>query len=86
MVWWKQYPKTESRKCRQPPPGGAPQSLLAVGTLVRLRGKPERARRIVSCEWHWYRYEYVYVVETASGFAAYWFAPQLLLVEPEAAP
>ncbi|MBX7220000.1 MAG: hypothetical protein K1Y36_08635 [Blastocatellia bacterium] len=49
--------------------------------MVRLRGKPERIRRVLQVEWHGFRYEYVYVVETESGFPAYWFGPQLLPVD-----
>jgi|GEM_PF-3012315 len=75
--WWRQFPKTESRRPRQPTSGDQPH--LAPGDLVRLREKPERFRRVLNVEWHYHRHEYVYIVETsATRFAPYWFHAQLL--------
>ena len=47
---------------------------------MRLRGKPERARRVLRVEWHYYRGRFVYIVETCGYFDAYWFAEQLVVV------
>jgi hypothetical protein len=49
---------------------------------VRLRGKPEKIRRVLKSEWHRHRYEFVYVVETSApqSFDPYWFIEQLKLV------
>jgi hypothetical protein len=78
--WWKQFPKRESRWPRAPGPDDRP--VFRVGDLVRLKGKPERARRVLDVVWHRHRYQYVYIVETsAPGFEPYWFAEQLLPVE-----
>ncbi len=75
--WWMQFPKIESRKPREPTPGEHPS--LSCGALVRLRGKPDRLRRVVRTEWHRHRYEFVYVVETNAPrqFEPYWFYEQL---------
>jgi hypothetical protein len=52
--------------------------------VVRLRGKPERRRRVIAVEWHPYRYQYVYVVETSAPpyfqLSPYWFYDQVFLV------
>ena len=65
---------------RAPEPSEKP--ILSVGTLVRLRGKPQRLRRIIEVQWHSIRWVYVYVVETSTSdrkrrFTPYWFLPQL---------
>ncbi len=78
-LWWKRYPKTENRYPREPGPNDIPAPHLSVGTLVRLRGKPDKARAILKVEWHRYRYRYVYVVEASGGELPYWFADQLML-------
>lgn len=78
-LWWKRYPKTESRWPREPGSDDIPALHLTVGTLVRLRGKPDKARAILKVEWHRYRYRYVYVVEASGGSVPYWFADQLML-------
>ena len=48
-----------------------------------MKGKPDRTRRVLACEWHWIRYEFVYVVETSARkhFKPYWFADQLQVAE-----
>ncbi|MDD4964341.1 MAG: hypothetical protein PHI11_10545 [Gallionella sp.] len=76
--WWKRYPKAESRWPREPGTDDIPAPHLTVGTLVRLRGKPDKARAILKVEWHWIRYCYVYVVEASGGSVPYWFADQLM--------
>jgi hypothetical protein len=53
-LWWKRYPKTENRYPREPGPNDIPAPHLSVGTLVRLRGKPDKARAILKVEWHRY--------------------------------
>ncbi|WP_146209622.1 hypothetical protein [Vitiosangium sp. GDMCC 1.1324] len=86
MAWWKQFPRRESRTPREPGAGDRPA--LAVGDVVRLKGRPERVRCVLAMEWHWIRYEYVYVVETTApgGFQPYWFKDQLLLESVAPAP
>jgi hypothetical protein len=83
MSWWKQYPR---RGSRLPRPCGAtdrPDPRLVPGTFVRLKGKPDRRRRVLGSEWHWSWYEFVYFVETSARapFRPYWFARQLEIVE-----
>lgn len=75
--WWMQFPRPESRTPREPRPEDRP--LLAQGDLVRLRGKPDRARRVLRAEWHWHRHAFVYIVETnaPSHFEPYWFFEQM---------
>ena len=81
MSWWKQYPWRGSRWPRPIGPTDRSDPRLAPGVLVRLKGKPERLRRVLSSEWHWIRYEFVYFVETSARppFRPYWFADQLEL-------
>jgi hypothetical protein len=75
--WWRLFPR-ESRPSRPRGPDDHPDPRFAAGAWVRLRGKPERARRVLSHDWHWHRQQFVYVVETSSlGFEPYWFAAQL---------
>lgn len=78
-LWWKRYPKTESRTPREPGRHDIPDPRLTVGTLVRLCGKPDKARAILEVEWHWHRYRYVYVIETSGDNTPYWFSDQLML-------
>jgi hypothetical protein len=80
-VWWQMYPR-ESRWPREAGPGDAPDPRLAPGTKVRLRGRPERVRKVLSSEWHRHRHRFVYIVETSGSFAAYWF-PEQLVLEPD---
>src|SRR5438132_178647 len=77
--WWQRFPKRRSRLPRDPGPGDAPDLNLPPGTLVWLRGKPDRPRRLLRAEWHAIRCQHVYIVETSAGarFAPYWFADQL---------
>src|SRR5262249_3144494 len=84
--WWVRYPKPGlSRMVPDPPSGTVPE--FAKGKVVRLRGKPEKERRVLAVEWHRHRYEFVYVVETSapSGFYPYWFGERLELVPPSSA-
>jgi len=64
----------------EPLPGARP--VFVEGDMVRLRGKPDKKRRVLAVEWHRHRYKFVYVVETSapSGFRPYWFGKQLELV------
>jgi hypothetical protein len=50
-----------------------------VGDVVRLKGKPDRRRRVLEVEWHRHRYQYIYVIETSAPptFSPYWFFDQL---------
>jgi len=80
--WWKLYPVRGSRLPYPPGPDDHPDPGFAVGTSVRLRGKPAQIRRVLQVEWHWIRREYSYIVETsASRFRPYWFAAQLDVVD-----
>jgi hypothetical protein len=91
-VWWRHFPKIESRPCVAPSPGDCPDPRFPVGAAVRLVGRPERVRRVLRAEWHWHRQQFVFVVETSAPlpFAPYWFAGQLVGeasdAEPGAAP
>lgn len=78
-VWWRSYPNVESRQPRQPTPDDVPDQRLDPGASIRLKGKPDRVRRVLKVEWHSHRYQYVYIVETSAPapFEPYWFADQL---------
>jgi hypothetical protein len=79
--WWVQYQKPScSKMVVSPLPGVTPA--FQEGQLIRLRGKPEKPRRVLAVEWHRHRYEFVYVVETSAPIwlRPYWFGPQLELV------
>jgi len=78
-AWWKRYPESKCRFPQEPGRDDVPDPRLAVGTRVRLCGKPNKARAILKVEWHRYRYRYVYVVEASGGSVPYWFADQLML-------
>ena len=83
--WWRHYPGSAGQVPLKPAESNKPA--LAVGTCVRLRGRPERLRRITGTEWHWHRREYVYVIETTASdlkkrFDPYWFLPQLIVEDP----
>lgn len=75
--WWKHFPRTESRRRRDPTPLDRPG--LQPGEAVRLKRKPQLARRVIKVQWHAHRYEYVYVIETSARppFEPYWFLGQL---------
>lgn len=75
--WWKHFPHTESRSPRDPTT--VDQPALQAGDVVRLKLKPDIARRVIKVQWHAHRYEYVYVIETSarSPFEPYWFLGQL---------
>jgi len=80
MPWWQILPAGSGLVPRAP--GAAETPAYAIGTLVRLQGKPDRLRRIIEIQWHSYRWVYVYVVETSTSdrrrhFKPYWFQPQL---------
>lgn len=77
--WWKRYPEVRSGYLQDPRPNDIPDSRLLPGTPVRLCGKPDRARKVLTVQWHYYRYRYVYVIETSGGTLPYWFADQLML-------
>ncbi len=83
--WWKCYPDSNGRHALEPGGNDMPDPRLPVGTMVRLCGKPDKARRILSLDWHRYRYRYVYKLETSGGDVPYWFADQLIL-EGESQP
>lgn len=76
-LWWKRYPDKDAFGCRDARDSETPDPRLTVGTVVRLSGKPAKARKVLSVEWHRYRHRYVYEIEV-SGFA-YWFSDQLML-------
>jgi hypothetical protein len=69
-----------SKPVHTPLVGKTPE--FSVGQLIRLRGKPEKARRVIAIEWHMFRHEFAYTVETSAQgrFRPYWFSPQLELV------
>jgi hypothetical protein len=83
--WWKYYPKpSKSKLVSEPFPHMRPA--FQIGDFVRLKGKPEKVRKVLYIDWHGYRYEFVYIVETSApaifsfGLTSpYWFAPQLIL-------
>lgn len=87
-MWWRQFPKIESRRCVPQSPADHPDPRFPVGTLVRLVARPERVRRVLRSEWHWHRQQFVFVIETSAPlpFEPYWFAGQLAVAEPEAEP
>jgi hypothetical protein len=73
------YP-IESRQFREPD-GSEPVPEFEVGMEVRLRGKPEKIRKILEVSWHFHRYRYCYKVETSTSdrgctCPAYWFIEQ----------
>lgn len=82
--WWVQYPKPSCSGIVAEPTENA-RPFFSVGDFVRLKGKPDRLRRVLSIEWHCHRYEFVYIIETSvrSTFgyydSPYWFEPQLVL-------
>ncbi|MBB6051367.1 hypothetical protein [Armatimonas rosea] len=78
--WWQYFPKKSALLPSEPGRRDSPDPTLTPGTWVRLRGKPERARRVLRVEWHYYRRQFVYIVETRRYFDAYWFAEQLVVV------
>lgn len=78
-LWWKRYLETESRFPQEPGRNDVADPRLAVGTSVRLCGKPDKVRKVLKAEWHRYRYCFVYIVETSGGYLPYWFADQLML-------
>ena len=91
MSWWKRYPALHSPPLRDPGPDDRPEQHLAPGTRVRLKGRPDRVRRVLRTEWHSFRHVYVYIVETSAPERRsyrshtrfpYWFADQLEVVEP----
>ncbi len=82
-LWWRHYPRSgcpHQEMQLHPEPHQKP--VFTPGDTVRLKGKPDRARRVVSVEWHCYCHEFVYIVETSTHgqFASvpYWFASQLV--------
>jgi hypothetical protein len=84
--WWVQYPKpSASPSIETPPENQLP--MFRVGDGVRLKGKPEKLRRVLFIDWHSYRHEFVYIVETSVLYhfglhkSPYWFAPQLIAEE-----
>jgi hypothetical protein len=80
--WWRRFPGSGSRLPAAPGADDRPDPRLRPGTRVRLKGKPERVRRVVRSEWHRHRSRFVYVVETSArpAFEPYWFADQLEVV------
>jgi hypothetical protein len=85
-AWWQRHPRLRSRR-RPRPPTAQESPQLTEGTLVRLRGKPDRQRRVLQSTWHWHRHEYVYIVETSARppFKPYWFFDQLSVEARDAA-
>lgn len=77
--WWKRYPDVNSRFPQELGHNDVADPRLAVGTPVRLCGKPDKVRNVLKTEWHRYRYRFVYIVETSGGYLPYWFADQLML-------
>jgi hypothetical protein len=77
--WWMHFPKTGSRAIQDPTPRDYPQ--IKIGTVVRLRGKPNSQRRVIKTEWHRHRHKFVYIIETSApkGFEPYWFYEQLTI-------
>ena len=77
--WWKRYRGAASGRPQPPGPKNVPDMRLAPGTHVRLKGKPDRVRRVIKAVWHHYRRQFVYIVETSARrpFEPYWFADQL---------
>ncbi|WP_309719522.1 hypothetical protein [Armatimonas sp.] len=82
--WWQHFPRTSSLFPKEQGGRDFPDPTLAPGTWVRLRGKPEKPRRVLRAEWHRYHWQFVYIVETSGYFDAYWFAEQLVLVKEPA--
>ncbi|RYG72644.1 hypothetical protein EON80_03975 [bacterium] len=84
--WWRLY-QTGSRTTGRWEPDPDKSPIFHVGDVVRLRGKPNKPRRVLSVRWHAFRYDYSYLIETSysARFGAlrddlpYWFAPQLVL-------
>jgi hypothetical protein len=87
--WWVQYPKPSCSPCIETPLENQ-SAAFRVGDLVRLKGKPEKVRRVLSIVWHCHRYEFVYIIETSVLYpfglysSPYWFAPQLTEAHEEA--
>lgn len=82
LPWWRLYP-AKSRTIGRKPVGARPD--FREGQMVRLVRRPDRARRVLSVEWHPFMREFCYYVETSTSRAgapcpAYWFAPQLQAV------
>lgn len=76
-TWWMRYPEKSRGWPRDARPDELPDPRLAIGTSVRLLGKPEKLRKVLHVEWHRYRQRYVYELEVSGS--AYWFSDQLLL-------
>ena len=85
-MWWRQFPAVESGPCVPRSASDSPDPQLALGTAVRLVGRPEQVRRVLRSEWHRHRQQFVYVVETSAPapFEPYWFAGQLVVAEANA--
>lgn len=77
--WWKRHHGAASGRPRPSEPKDVPDMRLAPGTRVRLKGKPDRVRRVIMAVWHRHRRQFVYIVETSARrpFEPYWFADQL---------
>jgi hypothetical protein len=82
-MWWRRFPKIESRKCIPQSPTDRPDPRFAPGTLVRLVARPDRIRRVLQSEWHWHRQQFVYIIETSAPppFKPYWFVAQIAVAE-----
>lgn len=76
-LWWKRYPNKDAIGGRDAWASETLDPRLTVGAMVRLCGKPAKARQVLRVEWHWYRHRYVYEVEVSG--CAYWFSDQLML-------
>lgn len=76
-TWWMRFPNKDSREPKNPDPQALPK--MHVGDLVHLKAKPDKGRKVLFVEWHFYRHEYVYIIETSAplNFRPYWFFDQL---------
>ena len=87
-MWWRQFPKIESRPCVAQSPGDRPDPRFPIGSAVRLVGRSGRVRRVLRAEWHWHRRQFVFMVKTSApgGFRPYWFAGQLVGLDQDVEP
>jgi hypothetical protein len=76
--WWKHYPiAPRTQPILEPLPEA--KQIFEIGDCVRLKDKPDKARRIVDIRWHRYRHQFVYYMEVSGdSWRAYWFAAQLI--------
>jgi hypothetical protein len=82
--WWRHFKQKQSRELRYPTASDQPQ--LPIGTIVLLKGKPDRPRRVLAAEWHHFQHQFVYIIETRGQrkhppFCPYWFLDQLEVID-----